>query len=35
MKKQFKKQKITGWIAVGLSTVITCGWVFWELFIGN
>ena len=31
MKKQLKKQKIMGWIAVGLSTVITCGWAFWGI----
>jgi len=31
MKKQFKQQKIMGWIAVGLSTLITCGWAFWGI----
>jgi hypothetical protein len=30
--KQFDKRKIlTGWIAVGLSTVITCIWAFWGI----
>jgi hypothetical protein len=31
MKKQFKKGQIMGWIAVGLSAVITCGWAFWGI----
>jgi len=31
MKDQVKKQKIMGWIAVGLSTLITCGWAFWGI----
>lgn len=31
MKKQLKKQKIMGWMAVGLSTVITCGWAFFGI----
>jgi len=31
MMKQLKKQKIMGWIAVGVSTVITCVWAFWGI----
>lgn len=31
MKKQFNQQKIIGWIAVGLSTIITCVWAFWGI----
>jgi hypothetical protein len=31
MKKRFRKRQITGWIAVGLSTVITCGWAVWGI----
>ena len=31
MKKRFGKQQIVGWIAVGLSTGITCGWAFWGI----
>jgi hypothetical protein len=31
MKKQFRKREITGWIAVGFSTLITCGWAFWGI----
>jgi len=31
MKKQFKNRQIAGWIAVGLSTTITCGWAFWGI----
>jgi hypothetical protein len=31
LKKQFKKRQIAGWIAVGLSTVITCVWAFWGI----
>jgi len=31
MKDQVKKQKIMGWIAVGLSTLITCGWALWGI----
>jgi len=29
--KSFDKQKIVGWIAVGLSTAITCFWAFWGI----
>lgn len=31
MKKQFKMRQIVGWIAVGLSTIITCVWAFWGI----
>ena len=31
MKRQLDKRKIIGWVAVGLSTVITCGWAFWGI----
>jgi hypothetical protein len=31
LKKQFKKGQIAGWIAVGLSTFITCVWAFWGI----
>ncbi len=29
MMKQLDKRQILGWIAVGLSTAITCFWAFW------
>jgi len=29
--KSLDKQKIVGWIAVGLSTAITCFWAFWGI----
>jgi len=29
--KHFDKRQIIGWIAVGLSTVITCIWAFWGI----
>jgi hypothetical protein len=29
--KQFNKHQIVGWIAVGLSTAITCFWAFWGI----
>jgi hypothetical protein len=29
--KQFDKRRIVGWIAVGLSTAITCFWAFWGI----
>ena len=29
--KDFNKRQIIGWIAVGLSTVITCFWAFWGI----
>jgi hypothetical protein len=29
--KQLDRRQVTGWIAVGLSTVITCGWAFWGI----
>ncbi len=29
--KSFDKQKILGWITVGLSTAITCFWAFWGI----
>jgi hypothetical protein len=29
--KQLDKRQIVGWIAVGLSTVITCFWAFWGI----
>ena len=31
IKKQFKKRQIAGWVAVGLSTTITCVWAFWGI----
>jgi hypothetical protein len=31
MIKQIKKRQLAGWIAVGLSTVITCFWAFWGI----
>jgi len=31
MKKKLRRQQILGWIAVGLSIVITCGWAFWGI----
>jgi len=31
LKKQFKERQVAGWIAVSLSTVITCGWAFWGI----
>jgi len=31
MKKQLDKRQILGWIAVGLSTTITCVWAFWGI----
>ena len=29
--KQLDKRQIVGWIAVGLSTAITCVWAFWGI----
>jgi hypothetical protein len=29
--KRLEKRQIVGWIAVGLSTVITCFWAFWGI----
>jgi hypothetical protein len=29
--RHFDKQQIAGWIAVGLSTLITCFWAFWGI----
>lgn len=29
--KQLDKRKVVGWIAVGLSTAITCIWAFWGI----
>ena len=29
--KQFGKRQIVGWIAVGLSTAVTCFWAFWGI----
>jgi hypothetical protein len=31
MMKKVNNQKIMGWIAVGLSTAITCFWAFWGI----
>ena len=31
MTKQLDKRQIVGWIAVGLSTVITCFWALWGI----
>jgi hypothetical protein len=31
MVKRLDKRQIVGWIAVGLSTVITCVWAFWGI----
>jgi len=31
MKKRSRKRQIVGWIAVGLSTIITCTWAFWGI----
>ena len=31
MKKQHNKRQIFGWVAVGLSTTITCVWAFWGI----
>lgn len=31
MEKSHNKRQIAGWIAVGLSTVITCFWAFWGI----
>jgi len=31
MKKQIDKRKIVGWIAVVISTIITCIWAFWGI----
>jgi hypothetical protein len=31
MKQLDKRQKIVGWIAVGLSTAVTCFWAFWGI----
>jgi hypothetical protein len=31
MKKPFDKRQIAGWVAVGISTVITCFWAFWGI----
>ena len=29
--KDLDKRQIVGWIAVGLSTAITCFWAFWGI----
>lgn len=29
--KKTNKRRIAGWVAVSLSTAITCGWVFWGI----
>jgi hypothetical protein len=29
--KQLNKLQIAGWIAVGISTTITCFWAFWAI----
>ena len=29
--KNLDKRQLAGWIAVGISTVITCFWVFWGI----
>ena len=29
--KQLDKRQIVGWVAVGLSIVITCFWAFWGI----
>jgi len=31
MKRQGDKRKTVGWVAVCLSTIITCGWAFWGI----
>jgi hypothetical protein len=31
MMKQLDRRQIAGWIAVGVSTVITCFWAFWGI----
>jgi hypothetical protein len=31
LKKRSRKRQIVGWIAVGLSTTITCMWAFWGI----
>jgi hypothetical protein len=31
MMKQLNKPQVVGWIAVGISTVITCFWAFWGI----
>ena len=31
MKKQNSKRQVLGWVAVGLSTTITCVWSFWGI----
>ena len=31
MMKQLDKRQIIGWIAVGISTAITCLWAFWDI----
>jgi hypothetical protein len=31
VRKQDNKQQIIGWIAVGISTAITCFWAFWGI----
>ena len=31
MIKQLDKRQVAGWIAVGISTIITCFWAFWGI----
>ena len=31
MMKRFDKRQIVGWIAVALSTAVTCFWAFWGI----
>jgi len=31
MKKKLEKRQIVGWIAVGISTAITCFWALWGI----
>ena len=31
MKKPLDKRQVAGWIAVGLSTIVTCFWAFWGI----
>ncbi|MFL7891430.1 MAG: DUF1566 domain-containing protein [Anaerolineales bacterium] len=31
MMKEINKRRVAGWIAVGVSTIITCFWAFWGI----
>lgn len=31
MRKQLDRHQIVGWIAVGISTIVTCFWAFWGI----